>query len=187
MNRNQQIGIHTEAVHTALGVVRVLWREDSGRPQAVRILLPREDDPNPDTRPRLSGEAVTPPAIAALCDKVRLCLAGELVVFDLDTLALEECPPFHRRALEAAYRIPRGQVTTYRGLALDAGVPAAARAAGNAMATNPFPIVIPCHRVVRSNGELGGFGGGLHMKRRLLEIEGIRFTLDGRVDPAQIV
>jgi methylated-DNA-[protein]-cysteine S-methyltransferase len=60
-------------------------------------------------------------------------------------------------------------------------VPGAARAVGTALARNPFPIIIPCHRTVRSNGDLGGFGGGLKMKRELLELEGVQFSTTGRV------
>jgi methylated-DNA-[protein]-cysteine S-methyltransferase len=83
-------------------------------------------------------------------------------------------PSFLRRALTAARGIPRGQVRSYAWLAAAAGNPRAARAAGQAMARNPVPIIIPCHRVVASDGSLGGFGGGLGMKRRLLALEGVR-------------
>jgi methylated-DNA-[protein]-cysteine S-methyltransferase len=61
------------------------------------------------------------------------------------------------------------------------GKPSAARAVGRALATNPFPIIIPCHRAVRSDGSLGGYQGGLAMKRALLEMEGVEFDARGRV------
>ena len=86
-----------------------------------------------------------------------------------------------RRVLSEDGEIPRGRVMTYGGLAASLGVPGGARAVGNAMAGNPFPLVIPCHRVVRSDGSLGGFGGGLSMKRALLAMEGVRFDPKGRV------
>ncbi len=85
--------------------------------------------------------------------------------------------PFQRRALRAALKIPYGQTRTYAWLAKQAGSPRAARAAGQVMASNEVPIVIPCHRVIGSSGGLCGFAGGLKaldMKRKLLEIEGIR-------------
>ncbi len=82
--------------------------------------------------------------------------------------------PFDARALAAARKIPYGQVRTYGWLAEAAGRPGAARAAGQAVARNPFPIIIPCHRVIAADGRLGGFGGGLEMKRKLLELEGVR-------------
>ena len=82
-------------------------------------------------------------------------------------------PEFRRRALLAARGIPYGEVRTYGWLARRAGSPQAARAAGHAMSVNPLPLVIPCHRVVGASGALTGFGGGLALKRRLLELEGI--------------
>ena len=79
---------------------------------------------------------------------------------------------FHRRVLDHTVRIPFGQVSTYRDLAVQAGSPLASRAAGNALATNPIPLVVPCHRVLRTGGALGGYGGGLDRKRFLLQLEG---------------
>jgi methylated-DNA-[protein]-cysteine S-methyltransferase len=78
---------------------------------------------------------------------------------------------FLRQARQACYAIPYGQVLTYAQLAARAGSPTAVRAAGNAMARNPIPIVVPCHRVVRTGGALGGYGGGLDVKRWLLDLE----------------
>jgi methylated-DNA-[protein]-cysteine S-methyltransferase len=79
---------------------------------------------------------------------------------------------FLRQARQACYAIPYGRVLTYSELAAAAGSPRAVRAAGNAMARNPIPIVVPCHRVVRTGGALGGYGGGLDVKRWLLALEG---------------
>ena len=78
---------------------------------------------------------------------------------------------FLLRAREACLAIPYGEVRTYSELAIAAGSPHAVRAAGNAMARNPIPIVVPCHRVLRTGGALGGYGGGLECKRWLLELE----------------
>ncbi|MFH1910729.1 MAG: MGMT family protein, partial [Pseudomonadota bacterium] len=83
--------------------------------------------------------------------------------------------------------IPRGRVMTYGGLAAKLGLPGGARAVGNALAGNPFPLVIPCHRVVRSGGDLGGFGGGTDMKKALLMLEGVVFDRQGRVLPEYIL
>ncbi|MEW6522583.1 MAG: methylated-DNA--[protein]-cysteine S-methyltransferase [Bacillota bacterium] len=93
---------------------------------------------------------------------------------------------FQRRALEAMARIPRGQVISYAGLARAAGNPRAARAAGGACRSNPVPLVIPCHRVIASSGDLGGFAGGrraLTLKTALLEREGV--TVSGRRVPRE--
>jgi methylated-DNA-[protein]-cysteine S-methyltransferase len=86
--------------------------------------------------------------------------------------------PFQRRVLEQLRRIPRGEVRTYRAIAGEIGHPGATRAVGTACARNPVPLVIPCHRVVRSDGGLGGYSlrGGVALKRRLLEQEGVDLT-----------
>jgi methylated-DNA-[protein]-cysteine S-methyltransferase len=80
--------------------------------------------------------------------------------------------PFGRRVLRVASQIPYGGTLTYSAVAADAGSPRGSRAAGNALGANPIPIVVPCHRVLRSGGALGGYGGGLDRKRWLLELEG---------------
>jgi methylated-DNA-[protein]-cysteine S-methyltransferase len=79
---------------------------------------------------------------------------------------------FTRRVLQATAAIPYGALRTYREVATEAGSPRATRAAGNALGSNPLPIVVPCHRVVRTGGHLGGYTGGLHRKEFLLELEG---------------
>jgi len=81
-------------------------------------------------------------------------------------------PGFYRKVLRATARVPFGEVITYRDAAERAGSPRAYRAAGSALGSNPIPIVVPCHRVVRSSGEIGDYGGGPEMKRFLLELEG---------------
>ena len=81
-------------------------------------------------------------------------------------------PPFYYKALMAVKSIPYGQYQTYKEIAMKAGNPKAVRAAGTANARNPIPIVIPCHRVLASNGGLGGYGGGLNIKNFLLNLEG---------------
>jgi methylated-DNA-[protein]-cysteine S-methyltransferase len=103
------------------------------------------------------------------------------VDFRLSLIDLEQCSEFQRRVLLAENKIPRGWVSSYGRIARRLGIPNAARAVGTALARNPFPIIIPCHRTVRSNGDLGGFGGGLKMKRELLELEGVQFSTTGRV------
>jgi methylated-DNA-[protein]-cysteine S-methyltransferase len=79
---------------------------------------------------------------------------------------------FRREVLRATAEIPYGHTASYRDVATRAGSPRAVRAAGSALATNPLPIVVPCHRVVRSGGELGGYGGGPEAKATLLVLEG---------------
>jgi len=79
---------------------------------------------------------------------------------------------FARRVLQATANIPFGETSTYKGVATEAGNPRAFRAAGNALGSNPIPIIVPCHRILHSGGGLGGYTGGLDRKRVLLAVEG---------------
>jgi methylated-DNA-[protein]-cysteine S-methyltransferase len=79
---------------------------------------------------------------------------------------------FGRRVLQATARIPYGLVSTYKGVASEAGSPRGFRAAGNALGSNPLPIIVPCHRVLHADGGLGGYTGGVERKRVLLSVEG---------------
>ena len=97
---------------------------------------------------------------------------GERQHFDVP-LDWSLCGGFGRRVLEATARIAFGNVSTYREVAQRAGSPRAVRAAGNALGANPMPVVVPCHRVLRTGGGLGGYTGGLHKKEFLLQLEGV--------------
>jgi methylated-DNA-[protein]-cysteine S-methyltransferase len=113
--------------------------------------------------------------IAALVSQLNGYLAGKRTSFDVE-LDLSWMTPFRRRVMEECAKVPRGETTTYAELARRAGNPAAFRAVGATMATNPVPIVVPCHRVLGSGGKLHGFGGGLDMKAQLLALEGARLA-----------
>ena len=106
-------------------------------------------------------------------DRLRRYFAGQPVSFDDLELDMGQATSFQRRVWEVTRAIPRGQTRTYGEIARQVGAPRAARAVGQAMANNPWPVVVPCHRVLGSDGRLTGFGGGLEMKRRMLEMEGV--------------
>jgi O-6-methylguanine DNA methyltransferase len=106
-----------------------------------------------------------------LPERLRRYARGEPVAFS-DALDFSAATPFQRAVWQATQEIPYGQTRSYGWLAARVGRPRAARAVGQAMAANPWPIIVPCHRVVSSNGRLGGYGGGLDMKERLLVLEG---------------
>ena len=112
-----------------------------------------------------------PDAFSAYRAQLQAYLQGEAPVWDVP-LDLHGVAPFFRRAWDACRSIPRGETRTYEWLAASAGNIRAVRAAGQAMARNRIPIVIPCHRVIGKDGGLHGFGGpGLQMKARLLNLE----------------
>ncbi|MFX1315150.1 MAG: methylated-DNA--[protein]-cysteine S-methyltransferase [Promethearchaeota archaeon] len=119
--------------------------------------------------------------ITILGEKIQQFLKGKRVDFDLELLNFESCYEIQKRVLLTEYGIPRGWFSTYKRIADKIGIPRGARVVGNALARNPFPIIIPCHRAIKTNGDLGGFQGGLVMKRKLLELEGIAFSKGGKV------
>jgi methylated-DNA-[protein]-cysteine S-methyltransferase len=144
---------------TRRGLVRVAFPEEDGEEVLERLAR------------RLSPRIVEAPAPL---DPVRRELdeyfAGARRSFDL-ALDWSLIGPFGRRVLRVTSAIPYGGVLSYGEVAAEAGSPRGSRAAGNALGSNPIPIVIPCHRVLRSGGALGGYGGGLERKRWLLELE----------------
>ena len=108
-----------------------------------------------------------------LIQQFELFLDGHSVQFSLELLDFSVCRPLQEMVIRTEYQIPRGSLSTYQLLARTVGKPRAIRAIARALSQNPFPIVIPCHRVIRSDGFLGGYQGGLEMKRTLLRAEGI--------------
>jgi O-6-methylguanine DNA methyltransferase len=119
------------------------------------------------------GRLVSPASedlVTALAGRVEAALAGERVEMPLD---LSGTTPFQRRVLEAVKDIPRGEVRPYVWVAREAGAPGASRAVGNAMANNPIPLLVPCHRVVRNDGRTGSYAFGTGEKVRLLREEGV--------------
>jgi len=114
-----------------------------------------------------------PEKIRLVTDQVLAYLDGERLAFTIP-LDLSALTNFQRQVLLATLEIPRGQIATYGEIARRIGNPKSVRAVGQALGRNPLPIVIPCHRVIASNGSLGGYsgGGGLETKAKLLQLEG---------------
>jgi len=165
------------------GTLSMVWQATEQGPKVHRVFLPAGGTPV-ENRVRMDFVGAGPlscPAITELGEKIQAFLEGQAVDFELDLIALDQCSESQKRVLLAEHRIPRGWVSTYGRIARNLGMPGGARAVGGALAHNPFPIIIPCHRAVRSNGELGGFQGGLKMKQALLELEGVEFSRPGKV------
>jgi len=168
---------------TSFGPVAVVWGLFRGRPSILRVVLSRPGmasgrwvgEAFPGSKPGTCAE------IAAIGGRMQTFLEGAAVAFDLEDARLDLCSQFQRRVLIAEHGIPRGRVSTYGLIAARLGAPSASRAVGRALATNPFPIIVPCHRAIRFDGTLGGYQGGPAMKRRLLELEGVAVDRSGRV------
>ena len=146
---------------TPEGLVRVSYTQFRG-----------EDETLEELARRVSPRVLEAPA---KLDRVRRELDeyfdGRRQDFDL-AIDWSHLAGFTREVLRATAQIPFGDVSTYAGVAEAAGSPRAVRAAGNALGANPMPVVVPCHRVLRTGGKLGGYTGGLERKEFLLRLEG---------------
>jgi methylated-DNA-[protein]-cysteine S-methyltransferase len=141
----------------------------------VKVSLPGHDPDAAleDLADRISPRVLEAPArLGEVRRELDLYFDGKLTEFDLP-VDWQLSRDFRRRALRAIDRIPYGQTRSYTEMARKAGNERAVRAAGSACGSNPIPLVVPCHRVLRTGGALGGYGGGLPMKRGLLELEGV--------------
>lgn len=159
----------------SIGTCAIAWGEDG----IAGSSLPHSDESRLRARMRRrhrAGAESTPPAkVAAAIEAIRALLAGEardLREVDLDMSGVE---PFDRRVYEVARTIDPGATLTYGAIATRLGAPREAREVGAALGGNPFPIIVPCHRVLAADGRPGGFSapGGVATKLRLLAIEGV--------------
>ncbi|WP_103354870.1 methylated-DNA--[protein]-cysteine S-methyltransferase [Amycolatopsis sp. CA-128772] len=159
---------------TAIGVCGLVWREDvvvgtslpEGSASRTRAWLVRRF---PD-----AVEGPPPAPVQEAVDGIVALLGGARSDLASVPLDMTGVPAFHRRAYEIARAIPPGKTLTYGDIAHRLGQPGSAQAVGQAMGHNPFPIIVPCHRVLAAGGKDGGFSarGGVGTKRRMLVIEG---------------
>ena len=178
-----------ELVKTRFGAAAIVWFEDRHGPRIARVLLPAARE---KTMQEIGGifpsaARASCPVVARFSQDLQGFAEGRAIPFDTSVLDMSRVTPYHGRVLRALTKIPRGMVETYGAIAAKTGTSGGARAAGQGCANNPFPIVFPCHRVIRSDASLGGFGGGLTLKRALLEMEGVRFDSAGKVKPECIL
>jgi methylated-DNA-[protein]-cysteine S-methyltransferase len=164
---------------TAIGRCGIAW----GPEGIVAVQLPERRAA--DTRARIlrrcpeAREAEPPPVVARTVDGIAALLRGEDVDLTTAPLDMEGVDPFPRRVYEIARTIRPGATLTYGDVAVRLGAPGSARAVGRALGDNPFPILVPCHRVLAAGGKAGGFSGsgGVATKLRMLAIEGAQRSL----------
>lgn len=164
---------HHVTVRTPLGFAAVIYRDEPFG--LVEILLPQ---PREGLRTQLQAAGAAAagrhPDALAVAQAIRDYFDGRPPAPawpHWKWLDLSGLTPLQQAALEATAGIPYGQTRTYGEVAQAAGNSKAARAAGTALAKNPYPVLIPCHRVIRSDGSCGQFGGGTHLKRAMLALE----------------
>ncbi|TET59851.1 MAG: methylated-DNA--[protein]-cysteine S-methyltransferase [Promethearchaeota archaeon] len=156
----------------------IVWKETNSDLKLQRIFL---SDPEQKSEEKAQEsfkriELGTSPLIVTLGEKIQGFLKGEEVDFELELVDFTKCSKIQEKVLLADFLIPRGWVSTYKRIANHIGVNNGARVVGNSLAKNPFPIIIPCHRAIKTDGNLGGYQGGIKMKRLLLEMEGIEVS-----------
>ncbi|MCL2148729.1 MAG: methylated-DNA--[protein]-cysteine S-methyltransferase [Methanomassiliicoccaceae archaeon] len=150
-------------IHTYMTLIGKVSISDDGEGSIDGVYLPNSNLPF-----RECGES---PVIAEAARQIDEYLAGKRKEFDIPLRVAGT--DFQRSVWDELGKIPYGRTATYREVAAGVGRPNAYRAVGGACGANPVPLFIPCHRAVASDG-LGGFGGGLALKRRLMDIEGMR-------------
>jgi len=170
-------------VSTPFDNISIVWSETHSGVFVQRIFL-SDSKSSSEKKVQTSFQRVdsgSSPLITELTEKILMFFDGKEVDFDLNIVDSNRCYATQKRVILAEYEIPRGWVSTYKRIADHLEIPNGARVVGNALARNPFPLIIPCHRAIKTNGDLGGFQGGINMKRRLLELEGIKFSERGKV------
>lgn len=166
---------------SAMGYSGIVFSNREPEISAVKIYLPSSKSSIEQAiKHEYAAATEIEGTLPQLCSLVRDFLRGSDIKIPFELVDSSVCYAFQLRVLQAEREIPRGTVASYSWVAKRIGS-RAVRAVGSALARNPFPIVVPCHRAVRSDGSLGGFQGGLEMKRRLLEFEGVQFDSRGRV------
>jgi len=159
---------------TSIGLCGLAWRENT----IVSVLLPEggADKSQARLQRRFTDltESAPTPLIADLIGRIRALLDGQPIDLTDAPIDMDVFEPFSRQVYEIARGIPPGQAMTYGEIAERLGDKLLARDVGQAMGKNPYPIIIPCHRVVAAGGKLGGFSarGGSATKQKLLAIEG---------------
>jgi methylated-DNA-[protein]-cysteine S-methyltransferase len=140
--------VHHRIIPSRFGEVVLVWREDDLDPKILGLTLPRAGISSGET----PESNYSQDAMGRLCEQIARYLDGEALELPIDYLDSTGCSEFQWRVLNAEKAIPRGYVCSYGQLAAAVGKPKAARAVRTALARNPFPIIIPCHRTVRRDG-----------------------------------
>lgn len=173
---------------TAIGRCGIAWGERG----LLGVQLPESDDTTTLARVRrkvAGAQVVNPPAdIARACNAMAQLLRGETSDLSFISIDMTNIPDFNRSVYDIARTIAPGETLTYGNIAIRLGDRMLARAIGQALGQNPFPIVIPCHRVLAANGKTGGFSanGGVTTKFRMLAIERTRIA-SHRIDDAPML
>lgn len=145
----------------------------------IRLLLPSSKECTSRwIRNNYPGAKYSKDQAQALMRQLQKYFQGNQASFDVN-FDLSECSPFQKLIYRELIKVPFGNTRSYKELAEAVGLRGGARAVGTALKNNPIPIIIPCHRIIKSDGSLGGFNSGVEWKKRLLRLEGIKIGRGG--------
>lgn len=177
--RHRRIGY--QIVDSPCGYIGIVWKRLDKRVLVIEIVLPMTRMERYIQKHYPQAQERGARTIERVSKQLRNYFADSSKRFPLEDIDVSQLCTFQKTVLFTQRKIPYGRVSTYGRIAVKIGSPKAARAVGTALARNPFPIIIPCHRAIRANGTLGGYQGGVKLKRQLLAREGVQFTTSGTV------
>ena len=163
--------LNTYQFNTPIGVLGVEWENETMK--IHRVILPQEDTTNNGSKSVEQSPIAEqlPTWMSSIVNEFQKYFSGYSPKFLLDYLNYDNFTQFQVRVHQHVFAIPCGKTRTYSEVARAVDSPGAARAVGNTMACNPYPLIVPCHRVVAQGGGLGGYRGGLDAKKFLLALE----------------
>ncbi|MDI6687230.1 MAG: methylated-DNA--[protein]-cysteine S-methyltransferase [Desulfobacterales bacterium] len=182
-------GVFYQIIPSAIGEIGIIWGQKNAAPLIIHIMLPQKDIPVTERIIKNWPDALerSHENLKKLFLQIQNFLEGFPVSFSLKFIDMNLCYDFQKRVLLETIKIPRGKVISYGRLADRILAPKAARAVGSALARNPFPLIIPCHRVIKSTRYPGNFGGGPETKRFLLKMEDVPSNAKGKISPEKFL
>ena len=173
-----------QTISTRFGELSVIWKNKGKSISIQRIFLSNSlNSASEQQKIKFpTDQRGNHSIISRLIDKINNFFDGNREDFSLEILDFSVCPPFQKLVITTEATIPYGKVSTYKQIALQLEKPTASRAVANALANNPFPIIIPCHRTIRSDGSISGYQGGNKMKQELLNMEGVEVNSQLKVN-----
>lgn len=180
--------VFSSIIDSNFGEISIIWHSTGDSIVGEPFLIDRIFLSTPEITARMRcarnyprASAQPPEILVTIIGLIFDVLHGSPIETPWKFMDVSHCSPFQQRVLRQEAYIPFGSVSTYHILAQALGKPQASRAVARALATNPFPLLVPCHRTIRSDGQLSGFQGGSVMKQKLLELEDVSVSSSHKI------